>query len=159
MSFAEKITFPRVRRAIISYLAAVIVAYVAASIFQSLCVLVTMEQAGAEIPAGDWLRTLWHDLYGFTFIGYAPLGPAILGGFIIAMPTAAMIHKFLGLPRGILYPLAGATAMATILYIVKLNFYGVTIFPGTRGLSGFGLQLLAGAFGGAVFAGLSKSRP
>jgi len=158
MPFAEKITLPRVRRATVSYLAAVIVAYVAASIFQSLCVLIVLEQAGAEIPAGDWLRTLGHDLYGFTFLGYAPLGPAILAGFIIAMPTAAMLHRFLGLPRGFLYPLAGATAIATILYIVKLNFYGVTIFPGTRGWSGYGLQLLAGAFGGAVFASLSKQR-
>jgi hypothetical protein len=48
--------------------------------------------------------------------------------------------------------------MATILHIIKLNFYGVTILPGTRGLFGFGLQLLAGAFGGAVFAILSRQR-
>jgi len=159
MPISEKTTTPRVRQAIISYLVAVIVSYVAASIFQSLCVLVTLQKAGEEIPLAAWLRTLGHDLYGFTFLGYAPLGPAIMGGFIIAMPTAAIIHKFLGLPRGILYPLAGATAMATILYIVKLNFYGATIFPGTRGLSGFGLQLLAGALGGAVFASLSRQRP
>ena len=159
MSFAEKITLPRVRQAIIGYLAAVILAYVAASIFQSLCVLVVLERAGAEIPAGDWLRTLVHDLYGFTFLGYAPLGPAIMAGFIIAMPAAAIIHKLLGLPRAILYPLAGATAIATIMYIVKINFYGVTIFPGTRGWYGYGLQLIAGALGGIVFARLSKERP
>jgi len=158
MSFAEKITLPRVRQATIGYLVAVLATYVAASIFQSLCVLFVLEHAGANIPVADWLRTLGHDLYGFTFLGYAPLGPAILGGFIIAMPTAALIHKFLRLPRGILYPLAGATAIATILYIVKLNFYGATIFPGTRGWYGYGLQLLAGAFGGAVFARLSKQR-
>lgn len=159
MSFAEKITFPRVRWAIISYLAAVIATYVAASIFQSLCVLVALQQAGAKMSIQDWLHTLWHDLYGFTFLGYAPYGPAIMAGFIIAMPTAAIMHRFFRVPRGILYPLAGAVAIATILYIVKLNFYGVTIFPGTRGWYGFGLQLLAGAFGGSVFAGLAKQRP
>ena len=156
---AEKISYPRIRQATISYLAAVVVTYVAASIFQSLCVLVTLEQAGAEIAMGKWLHTLWHDLYGFTFSGYVSLGPAVMVGFIIAMPTAALMHKFLSLPRGILYPLAGAAAMATILYIIKLNFHGVTLLPGTRGWSGFGLWLLAGAFGGAVFARLSKRRP
>ena len=159
MPFAEKITFSRIRRITISYLAAVFVTYVAASIFQSLCVLVALQRAGAKMAMEDWLYTLWHDLYGFTFLGYAPYGPAIMAGFIIAMPTAAIMHRFLRLPRGILYPLAGAVAIASILYIVKLNFYGVTIFPGTRGWYGFGLQLLAGAFGGAVFAGLSKQRP
>ncbi len=159
MIFAEIITFPLVRRASISYLAAVLVTYVTASIFQSLCVLATMEKAGADIAVGQWLNTISHDLYGFTFSGYFSLGPAVMIGFIIAMPSAAIIHKFLGLPRWILYPLAGATAMATILYIVKLNFYGATILPGTRGLFGFGLQLLAGAFGGAVFATLSKQQP
>ena len=158
MILAEKITLPRVRRASLSYVAAVMVAYVAASIFQSLCVLVVMVQAGADIPAVKWLHVIWHDLYGFTFYGYASYGLAVVIGFFIAMPTAAIIHKFLGMPRLFLYPLAGATAMATIMYIIKLNFYGVTIFPGTRGMSGFGLQLLAGVLGGAVFANLSKQR-
>ncbi len=156
---AEKITFPQVRRTIIGYLTAVVATYVAASIFQSLSVLATMERAGADIAMGKWLHTIWHDLYGFTFGGYVRYGQTIMIGFIIAMPTAATIHKFLGLPRGLLYPLAGAASMATILYIVKLNFYNVTLFPGTRGMVGFGLQLLAGAFGGAVFATLSKRRP
>ncbi len=157
--FAEKITFPQVHRAIFSYLVAVMVTYVAASIFQSLSVLATLEKAGADIAMGKWLHTVWHDLYGFTFAGYISYGLSIIIGFIIAMPAAAIIHRFLRLPRGFLYPLAGATAMATIMYIVKLNFYNLTLFPGTRGLSGFGLQLLAGASGGAVFAILLKRRP
>jgi hypothetical protein len=156
MIIAEKITLPRIRRVTISYLAAVMAAYVAASVFQSLSVLTALVKAGADISAGQWLHTLWHDLYGFTFSGVVSYGFSVMIGFLIAMPTAALIHKFLRLPRWVLYPLAGATAMATILEIVKLNFYGVTIFPGTRGFSGLVLQLLAGAFGGAVFAKLSK---
>jgi hypothetical protein len=158
MIHVEKITFPQFRRAIISYVAAVIVAYVVASIFQSLIVLVALDQAGADIPAGKWLHTLLHDLYGHTFYGYASYGLGVVVGFFIAMPTAALIHKFSGLPRWFLYPLAGATAMATIMYIIKANFYDSTIFPGTRGSVGFGLQLLAGALGGFVFARLSKQR-
>ena len=51
MICAEKITFPQVRRATISYLAAVMVTYVAASIFQSLSVLVTLERADEERAA------------------------------------------------------------------------------------------------------------
>jgi len=155
----EKVTSQKVRQVTISFLAAVLVAYIAASIFQSLCVLTALAKAGAELAVADWLRTVAHDLYGFTFSGLVPQLPTILGGFIIAMPTAALIHKFLKLPRWILYPLAGATAMATILYIIKLNFYGSPLFPGTRGWSGYGLFLFAGAFGGMVFAALSKRRP
>jgi len=156
---AEKMTSQKVRHLTVSYLAAVIVAYVAASIFQSLSVLTTLASAGAELSVMDWLRTLAHDLYGFTFSGLVPQLPTTMGGFIIAMPTAALIHRFLKLPRWFLYPLAGATAMATILYIIKLNFYGSPLFPGTRGWSGYGLYLLAGALGGTVFASLSKRRP
>ena len=158
MKYAENITLPLVKRLTMAYLAAVMVAYVAASISQSLSVLAALQKAGAELSIQNWLQTVLHDLYGFTFSGLVPQGPTIMAGFIIAMPTAALIHKVLRLPRWILYPLAGATAMATILYIVKLNFYGSPLFPGTRGWSGFGLQLLAGALGGAVFAALSKRK-
>jgi hypothetical protein len=154
----KKITFHQVRQASISYLAAVVVTYVTASIFQSLSVLATLEMAGADIALGKWLYTIWHDLWGLSSGGYVSYGQAVMVGFVIAMPTAALINKLLSVPRGILYTLAGATAMATILYIIKLNFYDVTLFPGTRGWSGLGLQMLAGAFGGAVFAFLSKQR-
>jgi hypothetical protein len=158
MNQDKKITFPRVRQAVISYVAAVVVTYVLASVFQSLSVLVAMDQAGADYSAGIWLQIILHDLYGFTFLGYASYGLGVVIGFFIAMPTAALIHKFSGLPRWFLYPLAGATAMATIMYIIKANFYDTTIFPGTRGLSGFSLQLFAGVVGGLIFAKLSKQR-
>ena len=158
MKYAENITLPLVKRLTIAYLLAVVVAYVAASIFQSLSVLAALQKAGADLSIGNWLQTVFHDLYGFTFSGMVPQSLTIMAGFVIAMPTAALIHKVLRLPRWILYPLAGATAMATILYVVKLNFYGSPLYPGTRGWSGFGLQLLAGALGGALFAALSKRR-
>jgi hypothetical protein len=158
MKFAENITLPNVRRMATSYLAAVAVTYVAASLSQSLLVLTALARAGADISIGEWLWTLVHDLYGFTFSGIVPQGLTDMAGFIIALPVAALIHKWLGISRWILYPLAGATAMGTILYIVKLNFYGVPLYPGTRGVVGFGLQLTAGAVGGMVFAALSKHR-
>ena len=156
MKIADKITLPQVRRIAFSYLAAVLVTYVAASIFQSLLVLTALVRAGADISIREWLWTLAHDLYGFTFSGIVPQGLTDMAGFIIAMPVAALIHKWLRISRWILYPLAGAAAMGTILYIVKLNFYGVPLYPGTRGFTGFGLQLLAGALGGLVFAASSK---
>jgi len=159
MKHAGKITFDRVRQVTAAYLVAVIVTYVTSSISQSLSVLAALVRAGAEIGPKDWLRTVVHDLYGFTFSGYVPQALVVMAGFVIAMPTAAIIHRFFKLPRWFLYPLAGATAMATILYIVKLNFYGSPLFPGTRGWSGFGLYLLTGALGGVVFSVLSKQRP
>jgi hypothetical protein len=154
----KKATFPRVQQVVIAYVVAVLVTYVLASIFQSLSVLVAMNQAGAGFTAGVWLKTILHDLYGFTFLGYASYGLGVVIGFAIAMPTAALIHRLSGLPRWFLYPLAGATSMATEMYIIKGNFYDTTIFPGTRGLTGFTLQLLAGALGGLIFAKLSKQQ-
>ena len=130
--------------------------YFLASIFQSIFVLSALEGAGAKIPVDLWLHTLCHDLYGHTFSGYVPFGLAIIIAFLVAMPTAALVHKFLKIPKGMVYPLAGAVAMATMLYIAKSQFLDVLLWAGTRSAAGFSSQLLAGAVGGIVFAILSN---
>jgi len=52
-----------------------------------------------------------------------------------------------------IFAAAGATSVATILYLIDLSFfYDMTLLEGTRGILGYGLQLLAGALGGVVYA-------
>ena len=137
----------------LSYLAAVTVAYLLASLFQTLAVLQALTAAGGDYGASDWLRALLHDLYGLAFGGkYVSYAQTIAIGLAIALPSAAVCLRWLPLPSALVYALAGATAMLTILLVVKYNFYDLTLFAGSRGVLGMGLQMLAGALGGWVFA-------
>ena len=145
-----------IKRLLMGFLAAVIAAYITASLLQSFFVLNALEAAGANFSLKLWVHTLWHDLYGLAFGGkYVSYGKTIVMGFAIALPVAALCHKFIPLPRALIYSLAGATAMATILTLVKINFYDLTLFAGTRGSAGFSAQLIAGALGGFAFAAFS----
>ena len=140
------------------FVTSVVVTYVLASVFQSLFVLATLEGTGVDIPLAAWLRAVAYDLYGLTFGGYVPYGLMVLVGFLIAFPFAALVRKFLNLPQWLVYPLAGGTAMATMLYLIDINFFDGTMHAGTRGWMGFACQLLAGSVGGAVFAMGSRSQ-
>ena len=142
-----------------SYILAVVITCVLASLFQTWFVLVALEDLGAQLSLDIWFHTGLHDLYGLSFGGkYVSYGQAILIGFAIALPTAALCHKLVPLPRALIYSLAGATAIAAILFIVKLNFYGLVLFAGTRGIAGFSAQVAAGALGGLVFSSLILKR-
>ena len=139
-------------RLFVAYLIAVLVAYSATSFSQSLCVLVALEDAGAEIPLALWAHTLWYDsihlAFGGHFFSYAII---IMIGFIVALPTAAFVRKLSGLPEILLYPSAGATAMATQDYIFDAYLYDLSFSLGTRGVTGLTLLLLSGAVGGLAF--------
>lgn len=138
---------------LISFLVAVTVTYVLAAISQTALVLQALETAGASFPLTVWLQTMLRDLYGLAFGGkYVSYYQTIVIGLGIALPTAALSLKWLPLPRSLVYAVAGATAMATILFVVERNFYNLTLFAGTRGWPGFCTQLLAGALGGWIFA-------
>ena len=138
---------------------AVLVTYTLASALQTVSVLQSLKSAGAEMALRTHWQAVWHDLYGLAFGGkYVSLLQTITIGFALALPVATLVNKYLPLPRCLIFALAGATAMATILLAVKHQFYNLILFAGTRGGIGFGLQLLAGAFGGWVFAILGHFR-
>ena len=143
-------------RLLVGFLASVFTVYTASSITQSLFVIETLESAGATVPLKMWPSILWHDWVAMTLhssvrefdVYYAPI---IFLGFLVALPSAALTKKFSGWSAWLLYPLAGAVAMATILYLVNLTFYNLPFYSGTRGTAGCITQLLVGALGGAVF--------
>ena len=138
---------------IIAFLLSALVTYTLASVFQSLFVLQALEAAGAQFSLSVWFYVLVHDLYGLAFGGkYVSYGQIILIGLFIALVVAALCLRWIPLPRVLIYSMAGATAMATILYLVELNFYGLTLFAGVRGKLGVSAQLVAGALGGLTFS-------
>lgn len=142
-----------------AYLAAVIVVYLSACLSQTALVLKSLTAAGASFAASDWLRAFAYDLYGLSFGGkYVSYSMLILIGLALALPSAALCIRWLPLPKALVYALAGATAMLTIVLLVRYNFYQLTLFAGTRGLAGMASQCVSGAFGGWLFSVLVQRR-
>lgn len=138
---------------LLAFALGVLSTYVAASLLQTAFVLAGLIGAGASIPFIAGLKTAAQDLYGLTFNAlFIPYPLLLLAGFLVALPTAALLRRATGWPRQWLYPLAGAIMMASLLVLAKIVFYGITLYAGTRGAGGFLGQMVAGAIGGWVFA-------
>lgn len=138
------------------YLISALLVYLLATAAQSLFVLASLDSMGVEITSTIRLNVVLNDIYGLAFAGRMSFAQAVFIGFAVAMSSAALVHKYLGITRFLVYPLAGAVAIATLLYIVKMNFYDLTLFAGTRSTFGYLSQLAAGALGGGVFAVITK---
>jgi hypothetical protein len=151
------VTMQNLGRAALAYSAAFLVCYVLAISFATAANLVNLAAIGAELTAGDVMRTWLFDLWGMTpRWELARYGNVMLIAFAIAFPVAALIRA--GVLRlgdrmhrvaALLYPLAGAVAIATGLTIM-FNRYNVSAVAGARGL-GFWAQCLAGGIAGFVF--------
>ena len=73
---------------------------------------------------------IFHSLtFGSKYVSYCQ---TILIGFAIALLTAALVNKLIPLPCTLIYVLAGAEAIATVLYVIRLSFYDLILFADTR---------------------------
>ncbi|KJS07223.1 MAG: hypothetical protein VR73_09265 [Gammaproteobacteria bacterium BRH_c0] len=146
-------------RALLAWAACVLTTYVLASLMQTGFVLTALHSAGAQLPPGIILRTVLHDLYGLAFnalfVSYLLL---IVIGFVIALPVAALLKKWTHARALVIYPLAGAVLMGSMLGLAKMAFYGLSLYAGTRGPAGLACQMLAGAAGGLVFALINREK-
>ncbi len=157
-------TLQRMPRILFAYLLAALAGYVAAIVFATTANLLNLREIGADIGAGDALRTYAIDLWGMTpRFELTRYGTVMLIGFAIAFPVAAVLRHLAlrASPAGArvapwLYPLAGATAIGTGLTIMYMQ-YEVTAVAGARG-AGFWAQCLAGALAGLVFQRLLPRR-
>ena len=144
---------------LLAWAACVLATYVLASLFQTGFVLAGLHSAGAQLPVAIILRTALYDLYGLAFnalfVSYLLL---IAVGFVIALPVAALLKKWTRARALVIYPLAGAVLMGTMLLLAKIVFYGLTLYAGTRGPAGLVCQMLAGAAGGTVFALITREK-
>lgn len=76
---------------------------------------------------------------------------ALLLGFLVA----TLLKRFLPQLARVAFPIAGAAAIGATLGLMYMQFHTVPI-SGARSTMGFVSQVLAGAFGGWLFAKLSQ---
>lgn len=141
-----------------AWLAGTVVAYAVGSISQSICVMRELSSAGAELTTDISLQVILHDLRHLAFGGkYVWYGANLAIGFLIALPCAMLVARFLKMPVELVASVAGAAAIVTMIMIVNFNSPS-TIFAGTRGWDGMFAQVIAGAIGGAVFSACLRLR-
>lgn len=147
-------------RGVLAYIVAVLVTAILSTVFHTQMVLGEFSALGHNIPLNVRLETTVHDILNMGLrIGAMSLLTIIAVGFLIAFIVAALIIKFL-LPRWRTFgfTLAGATAMFSMLYLMAMQFDGITPIAGARGDLGLALQTVAGGIGGYVFGLLLPRR-
>ena len=147
----------RVVRVVVSFVIAAAVGYVVASLFSTTANLIRLSAVGAEISFADAVRTYWFDVRGMApSVVLTQYGSLVFIGLAIAFSVAAVL-RWLALRSSsairiapILYPLAGATAIAVIL-IASYPKYEVHMLAGSRGALASAAHCLAGAIAGYLF--------
>ncbi len=146
----------RIIKLAVACIAAVIAAYTAAAGLYTQQVLAKQAEIGAIYTPSQQAQT-----YFENFIGLAPayglmVAIALLAGFVVAAGVKRVVVPL----APIAYPLAGAAAMWTLIWAIETFVAGggVGAIGGARDALGVGLQMLAGAAGGAVFEWLRPRR-
>ena len=75
----------------------------------------------------------------------------ILVSFLLGFLIATILRRFLPSLSGAAFPIAGAAAIGTALGLMYLQFQTIPI-SGARSTLGFLSQVIAGGFGGWIFA-------
>ena len=134
----------------LAYVLATLVTYLLAACFYTQQILSSQAQIGVVYTPDQTIGT-----YLDNIVGLAPAYGLILAiGLAIAFPIAALLKRILKPLARIAYPLAGAVAVYTAIYLIEnvMATGGATAFYGARDAVGLALQCLAGCVGGIVFA-------
>ena len=140
-------------RRIWAWLIATIVCTGLAAFMSSQLVLNALPDPEGQIGFSERVSTFIYDVHHFGSL----YGIFIFVAFLIAFLAGGILRRFVKFGRPIVYMTAGAMAMLIMLVSMKQVFFGVAIVAGARDAFGLGLQMLAGAVGGYVFAYLSQS--
>lgn len=131
------------------FIAAVAVTTLLGTLWQTQFNLAQLQGLGVAMPLGVRLEATLQDLAGFT----PSFGPLVAAAFLVAFAaTAGLLHWLPG-REALLYPLAGAVAVAALLLIMEAVF-GLTAVAAARTAGGFASLVLAGAAGGLAFTAL-----
>ncbi|MBX3504196.1 MAG: hypothetical protein KF895_01870 [Parvibaculum sp.] len=142
-----------VLRVVLAFLAAVVVTTILGAAFHTQFVIGRLSDLGIAVSFSDRLSTTLHDIGGM-----APMfGMVIAIGFLVAFLAGALVYRFAGARRELIYVVAGAVAIAVALSAMAM-VYSITPIAGARSWAGFAAQMLAGALGGYAFAMLSRAR-
>ncbi|MFC3712595.1 hypothetical protein ACFOMD_08440 [Sphingoaurantiacus capsulatus] len=139
------------KRLIGGFVAAVLATIIIASVIHSHFTIQGLRAVGAEIGPGDAWKLAWGDLIGLAPTLGAVIAIALLVGFLVA----AIVLRFVKLPRWVGYAVAGKAAMITALWLMYLNF-DITPIGSARTTEGLIALGLAGAIGGLLFTWFTR---
>lgn len=122
-------------------------------VLQTQNVIGRLNGIGADVGIGQRLSMTVYDLIylGSLYIIFVSLGT------LVAYLMGLLVHRFAGFGRPVVFAVAGAVAMLVMLLLMKKAFFGIHMIAGARDGLGIGLQMVAGAVGGLVFARLSAN--
>ena len=104
---------------------------------------------GLNVPFADRLATTAQDL-----VGGLPLIATIFGfGFLIAMPVAGMIARWIKILPHVAHALGGFTGVAVTLFTLKA-LVAITPIGAARDINGFVALCLSGAIAGYIYSAL-----
>lgn len=135
----------------LQFLAAVLTTAVLASLWESHRNMAAIAALGHAPDAATYLATMAHDLLGFGPVFAGLGGVALLLGFLVA----AWLARALPALRGLLYVVAGGSAIGTMLLLMDLAF-GITVVASARDAIGFSGLVACGAVGGLIFVLLRR---
>ena len=132
-----------------AYLAAVMIAYLAASVTATQAVVASLGNMGVDVGVPERLAMTLDDI-----VGMAPMFlPMVAFALLIAFMSAALLSRWLRRWRLPLYLLAGATGLMCIHLGLHLAF-GITPIAIARSGAGLLVQGIAGAVGGLTYLAL-----
>ncbi|NKI35557.1 hypothetical protein HFP89_10310 [Wenzhouxiangella sp. XN79A] len=138
-------------RVVLGWVLAVVVAALGGTLVQVWTNAAALVALGVPVPLGERLGMLAHDL-----VRFAPLYAALIAaGFIVAWPVAAGLARLRPGWRSALFPLAGFTALATLLLAMQWAL-PITAIAAARTPLGVTLLCLAGALAGLVYVVVTR---
>ncbi len=138
-------------RTVSSFIVAVLVTYIAGTMFISQVNLASIIELGMAVDISVRIDAALHDLTHM----YDIYLPVVAVALLIAFSVAAGIIKFVPDLRFLGYVLAGFVGLVAIHVILKMVL-GMTGIAATRSLVGLLLQGVAGAAGGWMFQRLTR---
>lgn len=133
------------------WFAAVLTTVILGVALQTQNVLARLDNIGADISLMERVSMTFYDLRYLGSLYIIFIGIALAFAFLVG----GLIFHFAKFGRPVVYACAGAAAMVVMLFGMKEAFFDVHLIAGARDGLGIGLQMLAGAAGGFIFAWLS----
>lgn len=137
-------------RTLLAFVAAVVVAFVAAAWFYTQQVIAKQAAIGAEYTHAQKMLAVHENLLGLA-PAYGPIvAIALAVGFLVAWGVKKVVRPL----APVAYPVAGFAAIVTTIWLIENVVLGggVGVIGGARDAGGMALQGAAGALGGLVFA-------
>ena len=136
------------------WFAAVLTTVVLGVFLQTQNVISRLEGIGADIGLAERLSM---SLYDLRYLG-SLYGIFVALALAIAFLAGGLVFRLAKFGRPIVYAVAGAVAILVMIFAMKARFFDTHIIAGARDGFGIGLQMLAGAIGGFVFARISRPK-